>query len=201
VFKTPRLGESGANIPVLSRILPPAASGVAICVSLLVLAGWSLNVELLKRVVPGFVAMNSTTAVCFVLTGFALALSTPRKRFPVLTRLAIALSAAVLLIGTVKIFGLAAGWHPNVDEWLFASKLPAAETTMPNRMAPNTAFNFVLIGLSLLTLDVSGRRFSPSQPLVILAGFAALVPITGYIYGLQSFRGLASFIPMACIPQ
>src|SRR5947208_11329945 len=36
-----------------------------------------------------------------------------------------------------------------------------------------------------------------SQVFAILAGFGALLPITGYVYGVQSFGGLASFIPMA----
>src|SRR6266550_2451650 len=59
------------------------------------------------------------------------------------------------------------------------------------------SLEFLLIGLSLLTLDVSTKRFSPSQAFAILAGLGALLPIAGYVYGVQSFRGLASFIPMA----
>ena len=197
MFETPRPRESDAKIPVVLRVLPPTASALAICVGFLVLAAWLFDIELLKRVVPGFVAMNPTTAFCFVIAGLALALSIRQKRSSIVQKLATTLAVVVLLIGLVKLLGLAAAWHPNVDEWLFASKLAAAEGTMPNRMAPNTALNFVLIGLSLLTLDVSTKRFSPSQAFAILAGFGALLPITGYVYGVQSFRGLASFIPMA----
>jgi signal transduction histidine kinase len=85
----------------------------------------------------------------------------------------------------------------NVDEVFFTSKLSDARDQLPNRMAPNTAFNFLLIGVSLLLVDWRVKRFSPSQAFSIIAAFGALLPITGYLYGVQSFRGLASFIPMA----
>jgi PAS domain S-box-containing protein len=197
VFEKHRSGESPSALPILLKVLPATASALAIGVGILVLAGWFLDVELLKRVVPGFVAMNPATAFSFVVAGLALAMSIQRKQSEAGRRLATALSTIVLLIGLAKLVGMAANWHPNVDEWLFASKLASAERQMPNRMAPNTAFNFVIVGLSLLTLDVSTKRFSPSQAFAILAGFGALLPITGYLYGVQSFRGLASFIPMA----
>jgi len=37
----------------------------------LVLAGWVLNVNRLKSVIPGLVAMNPATAVAFILSGMA----------------------------------------------------------------------------------------------------------------------------------
>ena len=40
---------------------------------------------------------------------------------------------------------------------------------MPNRMAPNTALNFVLVGLSLLTLDASTSHLES----VAVVGFRA----------------------------
>jgi len=197
VFDTHRSTESASSVPVLLRAFPATASALVICVGILVIAGWCLDVELLKRVVPGFVAMNPATALSFILSGLALALSIQVNRSTAVVSVAKVLSVIVLIMGLAKLIGIAANWHPNVDEWLFAPKLTDAERQMPNRMAPNTAFNFVLVGLSLLTLDVSTKRFSPSQVLAILIGFGALLPITGYLYGVQSFRGLASFIPMA----
>jgi hypothetical protein len=142
-------------------------------VGILVIAGWYLDVEPLKRVIPGFVAMNPATALSFILSGLALAMSVQFDRPAAAVSVAKVLSLIVLLIGLAKLIGIAANWHPNVDEWLLAQKLTDAERQMPNRMAPNTAFNFVLVGLSLLTLDVSTKRFSPSQALAILIGFGA----------------------------
>jgi signal transduction histidine kinase/CheY-like chemotaxis protein len=191
------VSDTDSKFPVLLKVLPSVASAVAICVGALTLVGWFLDVEVLKRVIPGFVAMNPASAFCFIVAGLALASSIRRHQTEAQRRLTFTLSAVVMLIGVAKLIGILANWHPNVDEWLFASKLTSAESQMPNRMAPNTALAFVLVGLSLLTLDVSTKRFSPSQAFAILAGFGALLPVTGYLYGVQSFRGFASFIPMA----
>ena len=44
----------------------------AVMVASLVLVGWTLHVESLKRVLPGLVGMNPLTAVCFILAGTSL---------------------------------------------------------------------------------------------------------------------------------
>src|SRR5688500_10326096 len=38
----------------------------------LVLVGWAIENELLMRILPGFVAMNPLTALCFIVAGIAL---------------------------------------------------------------------------------------------------------------------------------
>lgn len=173
------------------------ASGFAIGVGSLVLLGWSFDLESLKRVLPGFVAMNPVTATLFIIAGVALAISMQRKRSDLVATVAKTLSAMVVFAGVVKLLGIALHWQTNIDQVLFVSKLSDIRDQLPNRIAPNTALNFVLIGLALLTLDRPVKRHSSSQGFAILAGFGALLPITGYAYGVQSFRGIASFIPMA----
>lgn len=141
--------------------------------------------------------MNPMTATLFIFAGIALGLLIQRKRSDLVRRIAKTLSAIVVLAGAVKLLGIAMHWQPNIDQFLFPSKLSDIHDQLPNRMAPNTALNFVLIGLSLFALDQPLKRFSASQGLAIVAGFGALLPITGYAYGVQLFRGLASFVPMA----
>jgi signal transduction histidine kinase len=79
----------------------------------------------------------------------------------------------------------------------FTSKLTLAGDVMPNRMAPNTATVFLFIALALWSLDLSPKGWSPTHAFAIIAGFGALLPLTGYLYGVASFDGIASFIPMA----
>jgi len=172
VLEKHRASEGRSELSILLKGLPAAASALAICIGVLVLAGWFFDVELLKRVIHRFVAMNPMTAFSFIVAGLALAASIRHNQTKAWRRLATTLSAIVLLIGLAKLIGIAANWHPNVDEWFFASKLAAVEHEMPNRMAPNTALSFVLVGLSLLTLDVSISRFWPSQAFAILTGNA-----------------------------
>lgn len=177
--------------------LPAVASALAICVGTLVLAGWTFDVEALKRMLPGFVAMNPATALFFIILGVALALAMRTGENPAFQRVVTAGAVVVLIGATLKVLGLALNWHPTIDEILFAGKLATTETKMPNRMAPNTAVNFGLASLSLLTLDLSKKRFPVSQTFALLAGLGALLPLTGYAYGVRSFQGLAAFIPMA----
>src|SRR5215212_6089259 len=66
-------------------------------IAMLVLAGWIFNIEILKRLAPGFVAMNPATAVCFLLAAVCLYhLRNPSGR----TRRWI-LVVAVLVVGAV----------------------------------------------------------------------------------------------------
>ena len=183
--------------PIFLAALPGLASAVAIAVGGAVLVGWSQDLENLKRIIPGFVAMNPMTAVLFICSGIALLFVTRAKRLRALTIAARLLALIVVLIGLTKFVDVFVHWLPDFDEMLFANKLRDVRDQLPNRMAPNTALNFFLIGLALVTIDLPEKRFSFSQAVAILVGFGALLPITGYAYGARFFQGHPAFIPMA----
>lgn len=182
--------------PVLCR-LPLIASLVTGATGLLVLVGWIFKIEELKRVAPGFVAMNPLTATLFVSTGVAFAILANSQVTRAYHVFAKTLAAAIGVVALAKLLSIVWPDLSSFDQWLFPSQLVETRNPFPNRMAPNTAFNFVLVALSLLTLDSRVTRFSLSQGFAVIAGFGALLPLTGYLYGVQLFRGLASFIPMA----
>jgi signal transduction histidine kinase len=185
------------EVPAVVRVLPLVASGIAVLVGCLVLIGWSLDAESLKRVLPGFVAMNPATAALFICAGTALMFRTwhgQSRVTVVIARLLAIFVAAAALAELLEVAGL---WHSIVDETLFASKLFQAGDALPNRMAPNTSCNFFLAGISLALLDPRAKRLSLSQALAVVVAFGAILPITGYLYGVTTFRGLASFVPMA----
>jgi signal transduction histidine kinase len=175
--------------------LPPVASGFAVCIGILVLIGWSFDLEPLKRVLPGFVAMNPASAVLFILIGIALA-SALRSRSLVTGVMGKVLSAIVVVAAASKVLEFMGVCRSPIDEVLFAAKLSEIQGGLPNRMATNTALNFFLAGLSILLLDTRGRR-SLGQALAILIGLGAILSITGYGYGVRSFSGLAPIIPTA----
>src|ERR1017187_7503679 len=179
-----------------------AAALAAVVIGAGVLAGWLFDLEFLKRIAPGLVAMNPVTAAAFILAGASLALFllSPRgkdqkSRALILTARLCAL--VVTLIGLAKLAGILCGWDLGVDRWLFASQLPDS-LRFPNRMAPNTAFNFLLLGGALLFVDVKNRsaRFW-SEFSVVLVGFGSLLAVLAYAYDIQSFYGFSVFIPMA----
>ncbi len=184
------------ELPFPFSVLPTLAAVASIVAGALVLLGWLLDVELLKRGIPGFVAMNPVTAVTFILAGSALwKCREPDYAAP--SHLVKVLAVIVLLVGAIKSVGLISGWHPNVDELLFAAKLNPPGSAGPNRMAPNTALAFMFLGVSLFAVDLKAVRSSVCQVFALAVGVCALFSLTGYIYGVRQFYGLASFIPMA----
>src|ERR1017187_9176371 len=180
-----------------------AAALATVIIGAGVLAGWLFELEFLKRIAPGLVAMNPATAAAFILAGASLTLflQSPRgkdqkSRALILTARLCAL--VVTLIGLAKLAGILCGWDLGVDRWLFASQLPDS-LRFPNRMAPNTAFNFLLLGGALLFVDVKNRSARIwSEFSVVLVGFGSLLAVLAYAYDIQSFYGLSAFIPMAC---
>jgi PAS domain S-box-containing protein len=179
-----------------------AAALAAVVVGAGVLAGWFFGLEFLKRIAPGLVAMNPATAAAFILAGASLALflqpphgKDQKSRALILTARLCAL--VVALIGLAKLADILYDCDLNVDQWLFASKL-SDDLRFPNRMAPNTAFSFLLLGSALLFVDVKNRsaRFW-SEFSVVLVGLGSLLAVLAYAYDIQSFYGLSAFIPMA----
>jgi signal transduction histidine kinase len=190
------IAERKRTVPTTMLALPPIASGFTVCIGIFVLIGWAFDLEALKRVLPSFVAMNPATAVLFILLGVALAIALrarPSRNADIVGRV---LAAMVVAGAGAELLEFAGIWNSPMDKTLFASKLSNVLDSLPNRMAPNTALNFLLAGLSILMLDMKGRH-SFSQALSVLVGFGAILPITGYAYGAQTFSGLAAFIPMA----
>lgn len=173
------------------------ASVFVVVLGALVLVGWTLDLELLKSVSPDLVAMNpGGTAIAFMLAGAALWLLHPEdagRRRRIGGRIAAAL---VVLLAVARLVGYWWGWDNGPDRWLFADKLE--DYPVPNRMAPNTAINFLLVGAALWLLDVRVReRFWPAELLSLGATLIALLAIIGYAFTASTLTGIESFIPMA----
>jgi signal transduction histidine kinase len=184
-------------VSMVIKALPLASSFFAVGVGLLVLVGWQFDVESLKRVLPGFVAMNPATAILFIVCGVSLFLSVQFRESRIAVVIARVLASFAFVVALAEFLEAAGMWHSPADEIVFAHKLRNPADAWPNRMAPNTTFNFFLLGLSLLLPPSKTGRVSLSQALAIVVAFGAILPITGYLYGVHSFKGLASFIPMA----
>ncbi|MFG0262317.1 MAG: ATP-binding protein, partial [Novipirellula sp. JB048] len=187
------------------------ASVAVIAISVLVLVGWTFDLEPLKAVLAGKVAMNpGGTAVGFMLCGAALWLSyaPPGARAP--TRLArsqwprqlwdrlgaIGFASLAVFLAVARIVGYRHDFDVGPDQWLFSAKLEAYE--IPNRMAPNTALNLLLCGLALILVNLPWRRrYRLSEPLTLAAAFVSLLAIIGYAYSSVSLIGIDTYIPMA----
>ncbi|MCJ8165531.1 PAS domain-containing protein [Pontibacter sp. E15-1] len=177
-------------------LLSGLASALVILAGVLVLAGWTFRIEVLKRIWEEYVAMNPLTAICFILSGIGLGLL--KKPWGPGLRLSRMFGAAVLLLSSLKFISLFIGWDYPLDHVLFADELQETSRGLQNRMAPNTAFCFVLSSLAILLIDkeTSGKN-RPAQFLSILVTLISLLSLYGYVYGVSYLIGYAAYIPMA----
>ena len=166
----PLLSEVNPQRVALLANLSRAASLFVVVVGCLVLLGWQLDIEQLKSLLPGCVAMNPMTALGLILAASSLwTLQGPYSRarqahwFRRTTQVGASL---VVALGLVTLIGYALGGNLGPDQILFREQLGA------NQIAPNTGFNFLLVGIALLLLywenpvrgaPGSGRRALPHR--------------------------------------
>ena len=165
-----------------------------VALGLVALAGWWLEVPLLRSTVPGAVSMNPWTALSFLACGAALAFLREPTRDSFRNASSI-LAGLVGLFGLLKLAGLASGHDLGLDRTLFASRLDSSPGLPPNRMAPNTAFGFVLLATTLLLARRRDAR--ASQVAAVAIGLLAFLAMVGYAYGVRAFYGVHTYIPMA----
>jgi two-component system, cell cycle sensor histidine kinase and response regulator CckA len=168
-----------------------------------VLVGWSFNIEILRSLIPGVVAMNPATAILFIFAGTSLALSlrspsSSDKKSQMLAWIARLCALLVALIGLVKFTGYIFGADIPFDRMLFAAQMSEGGHLLPNRIAPNSALNFLLLGTALLFVDLNKKflRFC----LELFAGvvfFGALIAVLGHAYHIRTFYDFGKFSPMS----
>jgi PAS domain S-box-containing protein len=140
--------------------------------------------------------MNPMTAVGFLLAAASLWLfaeAQPKQIATLQQALGRLCASLVIAIGLVRLIAIFAGWDLGVDQWLFRAELDVGPVG-PNRIAPNTALNFVLLGCALLALH---SRSALATVFTLVSGFESLLVIIGYLYSVNSFYEVTSYIPMA----
>lgn len=162
-----------------------------------VLFGWIFGIDALTRVVQGMAAMNPWTAVCFILIGLALLARRWPRSAPIRT-LGIVAALIPAISGALKLTEILFHFDTGIDTLLFPEALANDVSGLPNRMAPNTALNFVLAGTAVLLIH------SEDEKNIVLAQLFALMilvlsgaALLGYAYGAATLYEVISFIPMA----
>jgi len=173
-----------------------AASVVVILIGGLVLAGWLLDLEALRSLIPDMAPMNPTTAICFILAGVSLWL----LRVELVGRwrrlLTPACASIVALVGLIALGDTVLGWNSGIGLLLFSRKVLAVTAIAASRIPPNTALNLVLAGAALALLS-AGRRYGAAHVLACLAMLFSLLAFLGYLYGARRLYSLSSYTPMA----
>ncbi len=153
----------------------------------LVLVGWTFDLTVLKRVIPGFVPMLPTTALGLAVSAIALLLAA--SRLPYARWLVWASATALLYIG-----------GHSLGEYMFGLEGALRHVLYPNAadghrdweftMSQAAATSFLLFGLTMLFADASRRWSTHVFTVSATAGLLlAMGSVLGYLYGAEVLLG------------
>ncbi|MCC5607459.1 PAS domain S-box protein [Nostoc sp. CHAB 5834] len=196
-----------SKIPTNS-LVAKVASAIAVFVGSLILVGWCLGIEVLKRGFFGSPAtMKVNTALCFVLCGVSLWLflkatnqgSREERTIENSSHSSILISRvcaiAVTTIAALTLCEYLFGWNLGIDELLFRDLSTSIATSHPGRMGANTAVNFMLVSVALQILihPKNHRSYWYAQIIALIATLISFQALMGYAYKVKVLYGLAPY--------
>jgi signal transduction histidine kinase len=165
-----------------ARVLAIAVTAVGA----LVFAGWVLDTPALDRFLAGQFIRQLSSGLALLFAGGALfALASGRERGAWVAPL---LSLATAAIGGFILVENATGWAPFARLGQNAAQ----------RMEPDTALDFVAVGLALSCVAVGRERWvRAGQVLAGLAGLVAIAALFGHAYSVKAFFGVTAYLKMS----
>jgi len=195
--------------PATVRLLQTISRVIAIVtasVSVVVLAGWQLNIVRIETVLPGLATMKPNTAfgLCFAAAGLYFALvnqsAVPMADSKLRARRCLYLSNSfgglAALIGLLTLFEHVTGHELGIDGIFFGAQLQAGGAVHPGQMSVSTALCLFCLGSGVLWLDAPRGRWL-TQVFAIVAAVLALVGVAGYMYGSKSLYEVGPYRSMA----
>ena len=190
--------ESSPSLVQSLRLYARVAAELVAILGIAVLAGWALDVEMLKSAIPGHASMKANSALAFVLAGISERALCSERTGPRVRRAAKVAGVLVAAIGLATAFEYVSGLDLGIDQLLFREAPRAIQTSHPGRMAPGSALAFLLLGIALAVHDVETSAGSrPSQLLALVAGLVPLQAMIGFAYGVEPMRGFAASTHLA----
>src|SRR6516164_3564752 len=190
-------GRADLNQRLLSwlEVMSRGSSCLVALVGLAVLLGWQFDVELLRAGLPGHTPVNPATALALLLGACALWLHQQARGRPnsaPVRWLAVTVASLVIALGIITLTGYFVGHNLRVDQILFGAKL------VGNRIAPNTGFALLLIGLALGLLNSPRAVWrAPEQVVALFPIAVALISLLGYAYSAEGMYRLGELQRMA----
>jgi PAS domain S-box-containing protein len=177
-------------------VIADVAGGCVIVVGVGALAGWAYAVPFLTNPFHAAVQMKADTAVGFIALGMSLLLTPlhPRGTRALAPR---ALALLPIVIGTLTVAEYVSGHNLGLDQLLFSDPR-ALSSAHPGRLAPETAFVFVLLGVALWVLNGSrAARSHLPRALNGISSAVAIFAVIGYSYRISGFDRFGTLTPIA----
>src|SRR5436190_657019 len=193
----PPSGGVGLNQRLVSSLeaLSRVSSYLIAVLGLAVLLGWHFDIELLRAGLPGRTPVNPATSLALLVAASALWMHHQARGIPdsaVVRWLAVTAASLVIALGVITLTGYFIGHNLRIDQVLFGAQLA------DNRVAPNTGFALLLIGVALWLLNSPPRsRRALEQPVALFPIGVALISLLGYAYSAEGMYGLGELQRMA----
>lgn len=179
--------RSNPQILTFLRFFVKAVALIVLSVGLAGFIGWIFDIPLFRSILPNASPLRFNSTIGLMCAGLALWVLHDSKHTLRRKRIGQALAVVVLLIGALTLSEALFHWDSGIDQFIF-DHLPASSTEFPGRMAPVTAFCFVLIGIVFLIIGSE-----VSQYLAIGVAVLSLLAVIGYIFDYQSLYQLAGY--------
>lgn len=169
-----------------------------ILLAVIMLIAWEFGLDFIKYPLPLVGTMSPVSAVCFLSLGISFLLIHSSRRTTWMHVAAYLLAAVPVIIGIVKFTDFLWGFDSGIDNILFSDKLRSeVRQDIFNHMAPNTAFNFILLGIVIIFSSLSNRRIKQiANYATLLLMLGSLFALIGYLYKVEEFFGILTYIPM-----
>lgn len=166
---------------LLSERVPRVACALVTAIGTLAFSGWVFGISAFRTVIPGLPPMVPLTALSLVLGGLSLWMLADTKKHLIRRVPGILAALTITTVGALML-----------GEYVFRSDLGIDRLLLPmlpsGRPSHYTALCLLLLGLSLLLLDVQTRRdHRPAQVLALTAALTAGLALTGQIIGYAPF--------------
>jgi signal transduction histidine kinase len=181
----------------LIRVLRHLAAYLSLAVfsiGLLAIIGWWADVEIFKRVLPSLPVIAPNSAVSFVVSGLSIFILSRKNTGSKTNYLVWFFSLFLIAVSLPTIIEYISGISFWIDSILFSQKMGS----MVVRMSPQSAINFLAVGVSLLLFNLHTRRsVMLGQAVILVAGLLALLSLFGFIYNFPNLYTISHYKGMA----
>jgi signal transduction histidine kinase len=162
-------------------------------VGFLAIIGWQFDILIFKRILPSLPVISPNTAFSFVLIGLILFFSNIGTNGR-LRPLFFIFSSAVALFGFLTLLEYIFGINFGIDNLIYSETMGANIV----RMSPQSAFNFLAVGISLFFFLRSTKKgMLIGQIIIVVAGAISLFSLLGFIYKLSNLYTISPYKGMA----
>lgn len=178
------------------RAFPAVASTLTAAVSCSTLLGWLLDLPLLTRLRPEWVAMMPETALCLLLLGAALGFANRAQAAMDRSWVAAGCASVAVALGSLRFGQHAVALAERAGVRSLVRLRP--DGLPPNPMASATAIAFIFVGLGLLALSLRIPHWARwARGCAAVGTVVGILALVGYCYGAEALYTFSPFSSMA----